>query len=54
MDIGLIIKDKETTERFKKAGSWNAMCTHRVRVTDKSEIDSELLEWLKEAYEAAG
>jgi len=54
MDIGLILKDKETTERFEKAGGWNAMCTHRVRVTDKDDIDTELLVWLKEAYEAAG
>jgi predicted transport protein len=54
MDIGLIIKGKDTTERLEEGAKWNGMCTHRVRVTEKSEIDPELIGWLKEAYEAAG
>jgi predicted transport protein len=54
MDIGLIVRDKGPSERFESAGSWNAMCTHRVRVGEKDEIDSQLVEWLKEAYENAG
>lgn len=54
MDIGLIIKGKDTTERLEEGGKWNGMCTHRVRVTEKGEINPELVEWLKEAYESAG
>ena len=54
MDIGLIIKGKETTERLEEGSKWNGMCTHRVRVTEKGEINPELVEWLKEAYENAG
>jgi predicted transport protein len=54
MDIGLIIKGKNTTERLEEGGKWNGMCTHRVRVTEKSEINPELIGWLKEAYESAG
>ena len=54
MDIGLIIKGRETTERLENAGSWNTMCTHRVRVTEKGEIDPELVAWLKKAYAVAG
>jgi predicted transport protein len=54
MDIGLIIKGKDTTERLEAGNKWNAMCTHRVRVTEKGEVNSELVDWLKEAYEAAG
>jgi predicted transport protein len=54
MDIGLIIKGKDTTERLEEGSKWNGMCTHRVRVTEKGEIDPELVGWLKEAYEAAG
>ena len=54
MDIGLIIKGKNTTERLEEGSKWNGMCTHRVRVTETSEINSELVGWLKEAYEAAG
>ncbi|MFW9798547.1 MAG: DUF5655 domain-containing protein, partial [Candidatus Thorarchaeota archaeon] len=54
MDIGLIIKGKDTTKRLEEGSKWNGMCTHRVRVTGKTEIDSELVGWLKEAYEMAG
>jgi hypothetical protein len=54
MDIGLIIKGKDTTERLEEGSKWNGMCTHRVRVTKKGEVNSELVDWLKEAYEAAG
>jgi predicted transport protein len=54
MDIGLILKGKETTDRFEKAGSWNSMCTHRVKLSEKDEVNKDLIEWLKEAYEAAG
>ena len=54
MDIGLIIKDKDTTERLEEGAKWNGMCTHRVRVTEKDEVNSELVDWLKEAYKAAG
>ena len=54
MDIGLIIKGKDTTERLEEGAKWNGMCTHRVRVTEKGEVDSELVGWLKEAYEASG
>jgi len=54
MDIGLIIKGRETTDRLEKAGSWNSMCTHRVRLAEKDEVNKDLLEWLKEAYDNAG
>ncbi|MHA2027720.1 MAG: DUF5655 domain-containing protein [Candidatus Thorarchaeota archaeon] len=54
MDIGLIIKGKDTTERLEEGSKWNGMCTHRVRVTEKDDVNSELVDWLKEAYEAAG
>ncbi len=54
MDIGIILKGEEPTERLEKAGSWNAMCSHRVRLTDEKEVDSQLLGWLKQAYESAG
>ncbi|MCF1744852.1 DUF4287 domain-containing protein [Paradevosia shaoguanensis] len=53
LDIGIKRKDEPATERFAEAGSWNAMVTHRVRVTDAREIDAEVMDWLKKAFEAA-
>ena len=51
-DIGIKLKDVAPAGRLEAAGAWNAMVTHRVRVSDPKEIDSELLAWLKQAYEA--
>ena len=53
MDIGIKRKGVAPTERFEAAGSWNAMVTHRVRITDPAQIDAEVLAWLKLAYDAA-
>jgi predicted transport protein len=30
------------------------MCQYRVRVTDASQVDAELLGWIRQAYDAAG
>lgn len=54
MDVGIILKDEKPTERLEEAGSWNSMCSHRVRLTNEKEVDVELVAWLKQAYEAAG
>jgi hypothetical protein len=51
MDIGIKLKDHETTERFKEAGNWNTMMTHRVSIISSQELDKELFSWLQKAYE---
>jgi predicted transport protein len=53
IDLGLKIKDKEITERLENSGPFGTMCTHRVRLTTVEEVDAELTNWLKEAYEKA-
>ena len=52
-DIGIKLKGLVATERLEIAGSWNAMVTHRVRVTDATQMDAEVLDWLRRAYDAA-
>ena len=52
LDIGIKLKGVASAGRFETAGSWNAMVTHRVRVTDPKQIDKEVLAWLKQAYDA--
>ena len=51
IDLGFKLKDKPTTERLENSGPFGTMCTHRVRLTSESEIDKELKDWIKEAYE---
>jgi len=53
IDLGINLKGTEPTIRLESSGSFNAMVSHRVRVTNEKDIDSELLNWLKKAYESA-
>lgn len=54
VDVGINIKGKAPEGSLEASGSFNAMVSHRVRITDISEVTPELIGWLKEAYEAAG
>ncbi|ARN77060.1 phosphoribosylformylglycinamidine synthase [Nonlabens spongiae] len=51
IDLGLKLKDKPVTDRLENSGPFGTMCTHRVRITDLSEIDNELKGWITEAYQ---
>lgn len=53
VDVGINLKGSEPTERLEPAGSFNAMVSHRVRLSSADEVDAELVAWLKEAYEAS-
>lgn len=54
MDIGLKLKGEPPTDRLAASGSWNAMVTHRVQLTDGAEVDAQLLSWLRDAYDRIG
>lgn len=51
IDLGFKLKDKPFTERLENSGPFGTMCTHRVKLSEPNEIDSELKKWIKEAYE---
>lgn len=51
IDLGLKLKDKPTTARLENSGPFGTMCTHRVKISDVSEIDNDLKAWINEAYE---
>ena len=52
LDIGIKLKAQAAEGRFESSGSWNVMVSHRVRISDPKEIDEELIDWLRGAYEA--
>jgi predicted transport protein len=54
LDVGLNIKGLAPSGKLEESGSWNAMCTHRVKLENLSGINDELIEWIKKAYEQAG
>jgi predicted transport protein len=53
VDVGINSKELEFTDRLEKSGSFNSMCSHRVRLTKESEVNKELINWIKQAYEEA-
>ncbi len=53
VDVGIVLKGVPPVGRLEASGSFNAMVTHRVRVASVKEVDSELIGWLRQAYEGA-
>ena len=54
VDLGLKFNDRPHGERLGPSGPFGTMCTHRVQLTDASQVDDELLAWVKDAYNEAG
>ena len=53
-DVGINLKGVAPKGRLEASGSFNSMCTHRVRVEQLAQVDKELVGWLRQAYDAAG
>lgn len=53
VDVGLNLKGTAAKGRLEASGSFNSMCTHRVRVETAKDVDAELLGWLRTAYDNA-
>jgi uncharacterized protein DUF5655/uncharacterized protein DUF4287 len=53
MDVGLNLKGTPATARLEPSGSFNAMVSHRVKLGAKNEVDKELIDWLRKAYDAS-
>jgi hypothetical protein len=54
VDVALILPGVPAAGRLEPAGGFNALFTHRVRITAVAEVDAQLLGWLSDAYRAAG
>jgi len=53
IDLGLKLVGKELGLRLENSGPFGSMCTHRVKLSDVKQVDNQLKEWLKEAFEKA-
>jgi hypothetical protein len=51
LDIGIKLKGVEPEGQLEVAGAWNAMVTHRVRISDPKQVDQQVLDWLRQAFE---
>lgn len=50
LEIGLNLAGVEPAGRLEATGG---MCTHRVRLSSTQELDSDVIAWLREAYDRA-
>jgi hypothetical protein len=50
LDLGLKLKGVAAGSRLEAAGAWNAMVTHRVRITEAAPLEADVLDWLAQAY----
>ena len=53
VDVGINLPGGSASGRLEASGSFNAMVSHRVRLSGPEEVDAELIGWLREAYEQA-
>jgi hypothetical protein len=53
VDLGLNLKGDAVCERLEAAGSFNAMVSHRVRLTTPDAVDQQVRNWLKKAWSVA-
>ncbi len=51
VDLGLALKGEEPEGRLE---TYNAMCSHRVRLESTADFDDEVKAWVHESYERAG
>ena len=50
IDLGFKLKDHPITERLENSGPHGTMSTHRVRLTNPSQVDHEVKDCIKQAY----
>ena len=51
IDLGLKLKSQPVEGRLEASGPFGTMCTHRIQLTDVSQIDQEVIDYMKLAYE---
>ena len=52
IDLGLNMKGIPATQRLL-AMPPGGMCQYQVRLSSENDVDSELIDWIKQAYESA-
>ena len=53
VDLGLNLKGTASVGRLEDSGSFNAMVSHRIRLENPADVDQEVKDWLRAAFERA-
>ena len=51
-EIGINLKGKDPNGKLEASG--NAMCTHKINLAGIEDVDQEVLDWIRKAYDNAG
>ncbi|MBN2044376.1 MAG: DUF4287 domain-containing protein [Anaerolineales bacterium] len=53
MDLGLNLKGEKARGVLIEGDKWSGMCSHRIEIHSLGEINAEVIDWLRKAYESA-
>jgi len=53
-EVGINLKGQEAKGKLEAISAANAMCSHKINLTGVQDIDKEVIDWLKAAYNSAG
>jgi len=53
-EIALNLKGESGKGKLEEIKSANAMCSHKINIALENEIDNEVIDWIKKAYQNAG
>lgn len=53
VEVGLNMKGVKATDRLNELPA-GQMCQYKVKLADVKEVDKELLDWIRQAYDSAG
>ncbi|MEZ5056033.1 MAG: DUF5655 domain-containing protein [Saprospiraceae bacterium] len=53
-EIGINLKGEPGKGKLEEITAANAMCSHKINVSEITELDKEVIEWLRKAYDNAG
>lgn len=52
-EIGINLKGQEPEGKLEVINTTSAMCSHKINISDLKDIDEEVIEWIKTAYNNA-
>jgi predicted transport protein len=53
-EVGINLKGQLPQGKLEVINSSNSMCSHKINLTDIKDIDKDVIEWIKTAYNNAG
>ena len=53
-EIGVNLKGFQGEGKLQEITKANSMCSHKIDLTSESDLDTEVFDWLKKAYDNAG